>query len=314
MLATDLRWSRSDQMTTIPNLYLKWRAFRTLIGDSRSDADIARLVFDEDEGPIKFSKLLYGDYGCRTEIASELADVINRCISAHRKSIGLDADADRAILSSDFTRPVYDFVRLLIEASGGVDSGRLEEAHNHLITELLPSAGAATDGPRLTIERYDKQRAFAAMKPPEGPLEFEPDRHLGQFSVEGVDRQPEATYAYVVRDAAPVGHHLWEHNWQDTVLWLPSPFRPCRQGSALHIMPEPQSVLPMPGRFHAIVVLAFDAKTAAALDPRGPSATPAQFDEVLTARFVTNVRRLLRRKSSTLQVLSGEYHVVSRAN
>lgn len=46
------------------------------------------------------------------------------------------------------------------------------------------------------------------------------------------------------------------------------------------------------------------------LDPRGPEAVPGALDEPQTARFLTNVRRLTKRKNSPILLASNEYRVV----
>jgi hypothetical protein len=58
--------------TAVANLYLKWRAFRDIVSHPHSDAQIAEAIYGANDGAVKFSKLLYGDYGCSNEVAAEL--------------------------------------------------------------------------------------------------------------------------------------------------------------------------------------------------------------------------------------------------
>ncbi len=299
-------------MANLPNLYLKWQAFRSLIGDARSNADIGRIVFeDEGGGPIKFSKMLYGDYGCRPDIAAELVDVINRCITAYRQDQGLDSNNSNKIIAHDLSRPTYDFVRHLINVAGEVEPGRLADAHHQLFSALSATPAHETNA-QLTIERYAIDRAIGPMEPSggRGPTTFVPDKHTGQFSISGIKDKPAAVYALVARDTSSAGAHLWDCEWGDTVLWLPSPFVPTWDGEIMTLLPAPGPIQPIPGLFAATVVIVFDKETIRELDPRGHDPQPAALDETQTARFLTNMRQLSKRKSSPIAVVSNKYEVV----
>src|SRR6266446_1020678 len=133
---------------------------------------------------------------------------------------------------------------------------------------------------------------------------------MGQLAIEGATSDPVAAYVLVARDPAPIGQRLWDLNWGDTVLWLPSPFTPVRSGDVLNLLPEPKKILPVPGRFLVTAVLVLAPEALAELDPRGPKAVPGDLNEPETARFLTNVRRLVVRKSPPIVVASNEYQVM----
>lgn len=298
-------------MTNIPNLYLKWGVFRGLIGSVRSDAQIARMIFDREEGAaILFSKLLYGDYGCQPDVATELVKVMNSCIDVHRHDRKLAGGGAR-VTASDLHLPVYEFARRLIAAGEHIDIDKLDAAHQMLLAELAPRGGKDAS-PRLAVKRFASDRMFEGMLASggDGPIVFEAGRHVGQLVVEGVADDPVAAYAFLARDPHPLGARLWELNWGETVKWLPSPFAPARVGETLNLMPAPTPVMPVPGRFLATAVLVLDRKTVGELDPRGSEPAPGALDELQTARFLTNLRRLAKRKPSAIVVAANEYSVV----
>jgi len=218
-------------MTGIPNLFLKWRAFRSLIGDARSDAEIGRLIFGDDDGPIKFSRLLYGDYGCAPEIASEFVALMNRRIATYRSARGLDVSEPDWIAAADLFQSTHQFTHKLIDAAGECDDERLAETHHELVAGLTSALPPDIAAP-LQIERFAATRAFASMVPSGGdrPLTFVPERDLGQFAVEYDGRKAVAAYAFVTRDSSPAGQRFWDNKWGETVLWLPSPFEPVLDG------------------------------------------------------------------------------------
>jgi hypothetical protein len=299
-------------MTMLPNLYLKWRVFRSLIGSARSDAQIAKGIFDKEEGAaILFSKLLYGDYGCQPEIAAELVKVMNSCIGVYRHDRKLTANGMKRLIAGDLYVPVYDFIQRLIAAAELLEADKLEEAHRRLLAELAPQ-GVPEAAQRLAVRRFSSDRTFESMLPSggAGTVVFEPGRHAGQLAVEGLSCNPVAAYAHVIRDPGLIGQRLWEQSWGETVSWLPSPFSPARSGDVLNLMSAPQAIRRLPGRFLVTAVLVLDRQAMSEIDPRGPDAPPGALDELQTARFLTNVRRLARRKRSPILVANNEYRVV----
>ena len=75
------------------------------------------------------------------------------------------------------------------------------------------------------------------------------------------------------------------------------------------IMPEAQSLQPIPGRFIATTVLLWEEGVRAQLDPRGKDARPDALDEAETSRFLTNLRRVVRKRPEAVTVSSAEYLV-----
>jgi len=299
-------------MATIPNLYLKWRAVRELIGVPQSDAQIGAAIFGEGrEGGPKFSKLLYGDYGCPPEISAELVKIVNGRIQNSRKGRGLDAAPAELFSISDIEEPLYPFIRKLIAAGDVADEQALHRMQEALLETLTPRFGADAAA-HLVIERYDMNRAFAGMVPSGGvgPVAFQVGRHKGRLAVHGIDREPAMAYTFLARDARAGGHRSWELNWNETVLWLPSPSTPRLVEGALLLMPEAAEVLPIPGRFIATTVLLWDGGMQEALDPRGVTAVPAALDESGTSRFLTNLRKLAKRHPAAVTSSSAEYVVL----
>lgn len=298
-------------MASIPNLYLKWRAFRELVGMPRSDAEIGVALFGEDkDGPQKFSKLLYGDYGCSPEIGEALAAVLNRRIETVRQSRGLPRLNRDPFRGSDLDASLHVFLRHLAAAAAVADEEALDRTQQALLGELAPGFGI--DGTiRLVVERFFVDRTFAPFlrSGGDGPVVFQVGRHKGQLAVLGVTAAPALAYTFVVRDPRPTGHRSWELNWNETLFWLPSPSRPRIVDGALLLMP-PSPLSPEPGRFLVTTVLVWEEASRAHLDPRGASAAAADLDEAETSRFLTNLRRLQRRRPATVTVSSAEYSVI----
>src|SRR5262245_12341187 len=140
-------------MSAIPNLFLKWRAFREIVGQPLSDAQIGTSIFGPNEGAAKFSKLLYGDYGCSTEVRTELIQIVNRRVEGYRKARGLAPDGNIQFRTSDLELPVYEFTRRIVSAAGQVDPDALDRAHNALLKEMSPTFDAPNEA-RLVIERF----------------------------------------------------------------------------------------------------------------------------------------------------------------
>ena len=69
-------------------------------------------------------------------------------------------------------------------------------------------------------------------------------------------------------------------------------------------------LMPVAGRFLVTAVLVFDRKTVGELDPRGDEPEPAALDEIQTARFLTNLRRIAKRKDPPLAIATNEYSVI----
>ena len=298
-------------MATIPNLFLKWRAVRELIGVPQSDAQIGATIFGEGrEGGPKFSKLLYGDYGCPPEIGAELIKIINGRIQNFRKGRSLDGTPNEFSIS-DIEEPLYPFIRKLIVAGDVADEQALHRLQEALLDALKPKFGIDVAA-QLVIERYELNRAFAGMVPSGGggPIAFQVGRHKGRLAVHGIDREPAMAYTFLARDARAGGHRSWDLNWNETVLWVPSPSKPKLVDGTLHLMPEAAEVLPIPGRFIATTVLLWDADFQDALDPRGATAVPAALDEAGTSRFLTNLRKLAKRHPASVTTSSAEYMVL----
>jgi hypothetical protein len=299
-------------MDAIPNLYLKWRAVREIIGLHQSDAEIAEKIFGENDGAVKFSKLLKGDYGCTPEIASEVAGVINRRLGTYRKARGAEVEGEVKLSAADIALPLYEFTQRLVKAAGdNIAPETLERAHRVLLDEMAPRIPGSESGARLRIERYSTDRLFAPFAPAggEGPVVFEAGLHLGGLAVEGLARDPIAAYVLVIRDPAPQ-QHLWEMKFGETVQWLPSPFVPMRRDNR-YILMDPEPVRPVPGRFLVTAVLVLDDSALGRLDPRGSTRSPTALNELETTRFITNVRRLAKRTPSPIALASSEYRVVA---
>ena len=278
----------------IPNLYLKWRAFRELVGLNRSDAVIAEKFFGAGEGPIKFSKLLHGDYGCANDIAAYVVGVINEAVAAHRTRAGIREPAPVVLRGADLAAPLYEFTRKLLEAVGTIEPEVLDRAHAALLAEMSLPLTRLDQDTRLRVDQFAKGRMFAGFEPSggSGPVVFKADRHMGRLAIEGVTQEPAAAYVLITRDPASVDKRLWELEWGETVMWMPSPFLPTAAGKDYLLMPEPQPVSNVPGRFTVTAALLFNPDLIETLDPRGAAPQPKPLDEVDTARFLTNLRRL----------------------
>ncbi|KMO27032.1 hypothetical protein ACQVP2_27955 [Methylobacterium aquaticum] len=298
-------------MAAIPNLYLKWRSFRELVGTPRSDAEIGNDLFGEGkDGPQKFSKLLYGDYACSLEIGEELAGFMNRRIEGVRQARGLPTLNRAPFRAADLDVSLHVFLRHLIQTAALEDDEALDRTQEALLAELAPGAGLR--GPiRLVVERLSLERAFAPFRRSggDGPVVFQVGKHKGSLAVLGATAAPALAYTFVARDPRPTGHRSWEINWNEAVFWLPSPSRPELVDGALLLMP-PAPVSPEPGRFLVTTVLVWEEAARAQLDPRGESAPSADLDEAETSRFLTNLRRLQKRRPAAVTVLSAEYSVI----
>ncbi|MFG1313505.1 MAG: hypothetical protein BGN84_02755 [Afipia sp. 62-7] len=301
-------------MSKIHSLYVKWRAFRDIIGHPKSDAELAREIFGADDGPVRFTKVLHGDVGCAPWIADEITNLINKRLAGFRAARSLPALPSQTFKGSDLALPVYWFTSRLIAAAGTIDEDRLERGHVGLLEELaiVPSPNQAE--PKLVVEHYQGTRSFAPFLPSGRRIEFKPG-DKGQIAFTGVSRAPVAGYAMLTRDPAGYGQRLWEADWAETVLWLPSPFLPTWSDGRALLMPEPQPASPLPGRFIVTSVLVWDEKVIAKLDPRGARPPAAALDEEETTRFLTNLRRVLddkqRKWAGAVTAGSAEYSVTA---
>jgi hypothetical protein len=301
----------SDQVST---LYLKWRFFRDLLQMPQSDREIAIAYWGPNEGPSKFSKMLKGDLGFPPDAADMLASVINRRIEVHAgaKSGSIGAP----LRGGDLYLPLFEFAAKVVAAGGPISPDSLERAHRGLLEQLVPVP--PQDGPalRLMVERFTTDRSFEGFRGAnEGPIEFEIGKHLGQISIEGdmIAQIKEAplVYASVTRDPSPSGW-LWEGRFDDSFMWLPSPFPPKIDGKRLQILPEPTPLRPIPGRYRATAIIVFDRTLIGKLDPRAEKVavpSPGRLDEARTARLLTNLSRMMQRDSSGLSVVTAEYIV-----
>lgn len=297
-------------MSAIPNLYLKWRAFRELIGMPLSDAQIGAQIFGEGrEGAPKFSKLIYGDYGCSPEIAVELTGIINKRLDTNRRSRGLPG-LDGGLKPGDLALPLHAFIRRLEAIAETSDADSRDRAQAALLSDLAPAV-VQTGSARLVIERFSMNRGMGGFLPSggDGPIIFEAGKHKGRLAVRGIDREPAMAYTLLARDPRPLGRHSWDFNWSETISWLPSPSRPAFVEGELLLMPQAAPINPTPGRFLVTSVLLWDEAARAALDPRGAAADPGALDEVETSRFLTNLRRLQRRSPDVVTVSGAEYEV-----
>ena len=298
-------------MAAIPNLYLKWRVCRELIGIPQSDAQIGAHIFGEGkEGAPKFSKLLYGDYGCPPEIGTELVAILNRRLENYRKSRGLDPTIMDRFRPSDLDMPLHEFTRKFIAAAEQTDADALDRTQEALLKEMSPGFGSNGDA-RLVMERYETSRFPVGVEPSggSGPITLQAGKHKGRLAVLGVDREPAAAYTLFKRDPRSTGHHSWDFDWREMVVWLPSPSRPKLVDGNLHIMPQAAAMQAVPGRFLVTSVLLWDPSTQSMLDPRGGAAKPGALDELETSRFLTNLRRLVRKQPQAVSLSTAEYFV-----
>ncbi len=295
-------------MTAVPNLYLKWRAFRVMFPDDRADADFANLILIDDEidtRASKFSKLLKGDVGLKPRVAERLAKTVNDQVAAFRSNHKLSPLPALALSIEDLHRPLYDFIRGLLAATGKVDADKLERIQAALLDLISPWRSKANRAPRLLVERGGER--FGWEQSDDEPIEFEVGE-LGRFTVQGLAEAPVAAYVYATRDPSPIGQHLWDLKWRETVMWLPSPFVPGRRGADIALT-EPKEIQPMLGRFLVTAVLVSDEAVQAKLDPRGKNPAHGGLNEEQTSRFLTNLHRLEERNPHAVAIATNEYFV-----
>ena len=162
-------------MATTPGLYLKWRACRELVGMPMPEAEIAFRLFGEtkwESSAPKFSKLLYGDYGFSLDTATELAEIVNKRLDVSLRARGLPGLAE-PLAPSEFTLPLYDFIRRIQSAARIEDGETLDRAQDALLGDLAP--GVNPQGTvRLVIEKFAADRSFDGFLPSggDGPVVF----------------------------------------------------------------------------------------------------------------------------------------------
>lgn len=307
-------------MTAIPNLYLKWRAFRELADVNDPDNWIGNHVFKTEDGAQRFSKLLRGDLGCSPVIAQDLTRFMNDWIGVARsraeKGASADGPAVPPLEAADLELPVLSFVTRLLGALGGAATRNLDRAHQALLRDMTLEPPRGHDNPRLVVERFSATRSFGGDVQPSGgtgPLVFEVGKHKGQLAVIAAKGAPVAAYTFFTRDPAPIGKHLWDLSWGETMLWLPAPIVPTLSDGRLLLLRQAEPVNPMPGRFIVTCALVWQKEAIARLDPRGATPSAGIMDEGETSRFLTNLRRLtedkLRKWTGAVTVAQAEYVV-----
>lgn len=317
-------------MTNVPNLYLKWAAFRALVRPAQSDAQIAAALFADQFGaqddnqknrPILFSRMLRGEYGLQPEIAVKLARRMNASIEVYRGDQELGGPSEKPITGNDLYSPLHEFVRHFIEAVVP-DQNALTKARQTLFSDALTRTQQelfdklAPKGPKgnpakLLVQRIATDRIFVGAQPSggQGPVIFNLGTHTGQLSVEGLAQAPIAAYTFFARDPSPE-RWLWDLSWGETVWWLPSPFKPIPADGRFNLFPAPQKLKPVEGRFLVTTAVVLDKGALAKLDPRGADAAPSALDENQTAMFLTEARRLAEGANPSVMLATNEYRVV----
>lgn len=298
----------------LPNLFLKWLAVRELLKPPQSNAEIAIRIWGPNDGPSKFSKLLRGDYGCEADVAALLAEVVNKRLSAVRGAKGQSDPPVHSFRGTDFELPLFKFTQRLVEAVGVLDDETLDRAHAAIMAQFSPPAAWQSGGPQLAIEQYAATKFFDGIEAaPEEPPVFEIGRHKGQLAVDGIAadllKRPVMTYAMFARDPAPTGARFWELPFGDVLRWIPSPFVPPVKDGRLMLMPQARPVQPLAGHFRATVVLVFDERAVARLDPLGAAPPARRLDEQASARFLTNLNRVAKANPESIALCAGEYIV-----
>jgi len=288
-------------MTAMPNLYLKWRAFRELADVNDPDNWIGKELFKTEDGAQRFSKLLRGDLGCSPAIAENLIRFMNDWIGVARSRADKSSKAAASpatLAPGDLDLPVLTFVARLIGELQAAAEKNLDRAHQALLADMTLEAPRGDASPQLLVERFATSRSFASVRPSsgEGPIVFEAGKHKGQLAVIGVRGLPVGAYTLFTRDAAPIGKHVWDLSWGEAVMWLPAPTVPKFSDGRLLLLPQAEPVQPAAGRFIVTCALVWQKDAIARLDPRGGAPPPGILDEQETSRFLTNLRRLTEDK------------------
>jgi hypothetical protein len=319
-------------MTNVPNLYLKWAAFRTLVKPAQPDVQIAKALFADQFGvrgakgnrPILFSRMLRGEYSLQPEIAGKLATRMNASIEVYRGDHNLGGSSDKRLSANDLYSPLNEFTRRLIEAVA--DRNVLNEVQQKFFSEeltrtqqelldILAPKGPEGNPAKLLVQRVATDRFIGDPKPSggQGPVIFDPGSDMGQLSIEGLSEAPIAAYTFFARDPGPE-RWFWDLNWGDTVRWLDSPFKPIPAGGRFNLFPTPQKIESIGGRFLVTTAIVLDKGALAELDPRGADAAPGALNENQTAMFLTEARRLANPKGKgkrpRVMLATSEYRVV----
>lgn len=302
--ASDYRSTRIETlMTAIPNLYLKWRAFRELADVKDADNWIGKEVFrteDPSDGAQRFSKLLRGDLGCSQAVGENLTHFMNDWVTRVRSRADRPASLSHtaALVPADLELPVLAFASRLIAVLGTPAEKNLDRAHRALLRDMTLDASSVSDGPQLVVERYAAGRSFMSARPSggDGPVVFEAGKDKGQLAIIAADAAPLGAYTFFTRDPAPIGKRLWDLSWGEAVMWLPSPMEPKLVQGRLTLLPRAEPVRPAGGRFIVTCALVWRKEAIERLDPRGKAPVAGIMDEGQTSRFLTNLRRLTEDK------------------
>ncbi|WP_036288603.1 hypothetical protein [Methylosinus sp. PW1] len=310
-------------MDIIPNLYLKWGVLRDLTEAADRNADIGKAIFDdEDNGAVAFARLLRGDRGPPASVAQKLVGQMNRAIRGWRLRHRAPAPEENLLSLAELEGPLLPFVQAVVDGLPGVDPDRLDHAHRTIVDDIAACDVVGRGAPQLVVERFAAERSFEDAIPSggAGPIEFKAGVHKGQLAIVGVSGVPAAAYTMFTRDPAPLGRRIWEMAWNETVLWLPSPFMPELVEGRLLLLRRPQPLKPSPGRFIVTTALVWREADLATLDPRGKNPPPGALDENETMQFLTRLRRMRRaasedgrksqaREAATVSVSSASYLV-----
>jgi hypothetical protein len=264
------------------------------------------------EPAIVFSKMLRGDYGLTPKIAKRVVALMNESVANYRNQRNLPREPSRSLRAEDLFGPLYDFARHLIGALERTDVEMLTRTQQGLLDELAPNSRQTA---KLVVKRFKTDKIFEGVEPSggHGPVVFDPGTDLGQLSVQGLASAPVAAYTFFIRDPGPE-RWLWDFEWGETVFWIPSPFKPVAAGRTFNLMPSPQKVKPISGRFLVTAAVVLDKQALTKLDPHGTEANPRSLDENQTAKFLTEARRLAERPNTPVVIATSEYRVAQRGS
>jgi len=138
-------------MTAMPNLYLKWRAFRELADVNDPDNWIGKELFKTEDGAQRFSKLLRGDLGCSPAIAENLIRFMNDWIGVARSRADKSSKAAASpatLAPGDLDLPVLTFVARLIGELQAAAEKNLDRAHQALLADMTLEAPRGDASPQ----------------------------------------------------------------------------------------------------------------------------------------------------------------------